>query len=84
MQGADSPREERGEHPVPAGGQQVGPGREAPRAAGRMPRARASLAGALRRDLRQDARQRRQGKPTAYSAYTQAVRVAKLLVRMTT
>lgn len=62
-QRADPAREERREHPVPAGGQQVGPGRQAARAAGRVPRARRALAGALRRDLRQDARQRRQGTP---------------------
>lgn len=64
FQGADPPREERREHPVPAGGQQVGPGRQAPRAAGRVPRARAALAGALRRDQRQDQGQRRQGTTT--------------------
>lgn len=62
-QGTDPAGEERREHPVPAGGQQVGPGGQAARAAGRVPRARAALAGALRRDLRQDARQRRQGMP---------------------
>lgn len=65
MQRTDPPREERREHSIPAGGQQVGPGGEAARAAGHVPRARRRLAGALRGDQRQDTRQRGQGTCTA-------------------
>ncbi|CAH4028136.1 unnamed protein product [Pieris brassicae] len=58
---ANSAREERRQHPFPAGRQQVGPRRQAPGAARRLPGARRRVARALRRDLGQDARQRRQG-----------------------
>lgn len=61
FQRTNTAREKRREHTVPAGRQQVGPRRQAARAAGGVPRARRALAGALRRDLRQDPRQRRQG-----------------------
>lgn len=54
FQRTDPAREERREHPVPAGGQQGRPQREASRAARRLPRPRAELAGALRGDQRQD------------------------------